>query len=125
MTQTFGTMTADLLALRDWLQAYGVTHVALESTGVYWKPVYYVLEDDGHAAADQHAGTEAGPRPEDRREGQRVAGAVAGMRVVEGQFRAAARRFGKLRDLTRYRVQQARIGARRSIGSARCWKMPG
>ena len=30
-------MTADLLALRDWLQAYGVTHVALESTGVYWK----------------------------------------------------------------------------------------
>src|SRR6059036_3644369 len=38
-------MTADLLALRDWLQAYGVTHVALESTGVYWKPVYYMLED--------------------------------------------------------------------------------
>ena len=36
-TKTFGTMTADLLALRDWLQAYGVTHVALESTGVYWK----------------------------------------------------------------------------------------
>jgi transposase len=38
-------MTPDLLALRDWLQALGVTHVALESTGVYWKPVYYVLED--------------------------------------------------------------------------------
>jgi transposase len=45
VTETFGTMTADLLALRDWLQAYGVTHVALESTGVCWKPVYYVLED--------------------------------------------------------------------------------
>jgi transposase len=45
VTQTFGTMTADLLTLRDWLQAFGVTHVALESTGVYWKPVYYVLED--------------------------------------------------------------------------------
>jgi transposase len=44
-TVTFGTMAADLLALREWLQAYGVTHVALESTGVYWKPVYYVLED--------------------------------------------------------------------------------
>src|SRR5437899_7863531 len=43
--QTFGTMTADLLALRDWLQAHGVTHVAMESTGVYWKTVYYVLED--------------------------------------------------------------------------------
>ena len=45
VTETFGTMTPDLLALREWLQAYGVTHVALESTGVYWKPVYYVLED--------------------------------------------------------------------------------
>src|SRR5829696_6116444 len=44
-TETFGTMTADLIALRDWLQASGVTHVALESTGVYWKPIYYVLED--------------------------------------------------------------------------------
>jgi transposase len=39
-------MAADLLTLRDWLQAYGVTHVALESTGVYWKPVYFALE--GH-----------------------------------------------------------------------------
>ena len=45
VTQTFSTMTAALLMLRDWLQAFGVTHVALESTGVYWKPVYYVLED--------------------------------------------------------------------------------
>src|ERR1700730_7566177 len=44
VTATFGTMTPDLLALRDWLQAFGVSHVALESTGVYWKPVYYVLE---------------------------------------------------------------------------------
>ena len=43
--RTFKTMTADLLALRDWLQAYGVTHVAMESTGVYWKPIYYALED--------------------------------------------------------------------------------
>jgi transposase len=39
-------MTADLLALRDWLQGLGVTHVAMEATGVYWKPVWYLLEDD-------------------------------------------------------------------------------
>jgi transposase len=45
VTVTFGAMAADLLALREWLQAYGVTHVALESTGVYWKPVYYMLEE--------------------------------------------------------------------------------
>jgi len=35
--RTFGTMTADLLALADWLRAAGCTHVAMESTGVYWK----------------------------------------------------------------------------------------
>jgi len=43
--QTFGTTAAALLTLRDWLSAQGVTHVAMESTGVYWKPVYYVLEE--------------------------------------------------------------------------------
>lgn len=42
----FATMAADLLALRDWLKQLGVTHVAMEATGVYWKPVYYALEDD-------------------------------------------------------------------------------
>jgi transposase len=40
----FGTTTAELLDLADWLAAEGVTHVAMESTGVYWKPVYYLLE---------------------------------------------------------------------------------
>ncbi len=39
-----GTMTADLLELSDWLRAAGVTHVAMESTGVFWKPVYNLLE---------------------------------------------------------------------------------
>jgi len=43
--RTFGTMTADLLDLADWLGAAGVTHVAMESTGVYWKPIYNLLEE--------------------------------------------------------------------------------
>jgi hypothetical protein len=43
--RTFGTTTAELLTLRDWLQAHGVTHVAMESTGGYWRPIYSVLED--------------------------------------------------------------------------------
>jgi len=42
--RTFRTMMADLLALRDWLTAAGCTHVAMESTGVYWKPIYNVLD---------------------------------------------------------------------------------
>jgi transposase len=44
--RSFGTMTHDLEALRDWLAAERVTHVGMESTGVYWRPVYAVLE--GH-----------------------------------------------------------------------------
>ena len=42
--RTFGTMTQDLLALADWLTSKGVTHVAMESTGEFWKPVYNLLE---------------------------------------------------------------------------------
>jgi transposase len=42
--QTVATTTADLLAMADWLAAAGVTHVAMESTGVYWKPVWHLLE---------------------------------------------------------------------------------
>ena len=41
----FATFTKDLLALRDWLVALGVSRVGMEATGVYWKPVFYVLED--------------------------------------------------------------------------------
>jgi transposase len=45
-TRTFGTMTSDLQALSVWLHEAGVTHVAMESTGVYWKPIWNVLEED-------------------------------------------------------------------------------
>src|SRR5215468_7378505 len=46
--RTFATMTRDLLALSDWLASHGVTHVAMESTGVYWKPVFNILEGGVH-----------------------------------------------------------------------------
>src|SRR6266852_747617 len=42
--RTFGTMTEQILALADWLAEEGVTHVAMESTGVYWKPIWNLLE---------------------------------------------------------------------------------
>jgi transposase len=45
LTRTFGTMTVDLLALDSWLEENQVRHVALESTGVYWFPVYNLLEE--------------------------------------------------------------------------------
>jgi transposase len=44
--RTFATMTVDLLALLDWLLSFGVTHVAMESTGEYWKPIHNILEEN-------------------------------------------------------------------------------
>ena len=46
LVETFGTMTSDLLQMLDWLTAQQVTHAAMESTGVFWKPVWNILE--GH-----------------------------------------------------------------------------
>ncbi|MGZ6565443.1 MAG: IS110 family RNA-guided transposase, partial [Solirubrobacteraceae bacterium] len=42
----FATTVAGLLALADWLKAFAVTHVAMEATGVYWQPVWHILEED-------------------------------------------------------------------------------
>jgi len=44
--QNFGTMTVDLLALSDWLSSHEISHVAMESTGEYWKPVFNILENN-------------------------------------------------------------------------------
>jgi transposase len=43
--RTFATLTDELLALADWLTGQGVTHVAMESTGIYWRPLWNLLED--------------------------------------------------------------------------------
>ena len=45
--KTFGTMTADLLAMNAWLREQGCQMVAMESTGSYWKPIYNLLEAEG------------------------------------------------------------------------------
>ncbi|GFP41829.1 hypothetical protein HKBW3C_00956, partial [Candidatus Hakubella thermalkaliphila] len=42
--RTFSIMTSDLLVLHDWLLAHGVREVAMESTGIYWKPIFNLLE---------------------------------------------------------------------------------
>jgi hypothetical protein len=44
--RTFGTMTADILALSDWLSSLEVGQIAMESTGVFWRPIFNLLEDD-------------------------------------------------------------------------------
>ena len=44
--KTFGTMTNELEQLKEWMHKHGVTHVAMESTGVYWKPVFNIIGED-------------------------------------------------------------------------------
>jgi transposase len=105
ITQTFGTMTADLLVLREWLQTHGVTHVAMESTGVYWRPLYYLLEDGCTVLLInmQHL-THVPGRKSDVRDSEWLAqllacGLLRGSLVPPPAIR-------DLRDVTRYRKRQ-------------------
>ena len=107
VTDTFGTMTADLLALRDWLQAYGVTHVALESTGVYWKPVYYMLEDAFTLLLINMQELKRVPgRKTDVKDSEWLAQLLE-CGLLRPSF-VPPPPIRELRDLTRYRVQQVR-----------------
>jgi transposase len=105
VTQTFGTMMVELLALRDWLQAYGATHVALESTGVYWRPLYYLLEDGFTVLlVNMKHLTHVPGRKSDVRDSEWLAqllecGLLRGSLVPPAPIR-------DLRDLTRYRKRQ-------------------
>ena len=107
MTETFGTMTDDLLALREWLQAYAVTHVALESTGVYWRPVYYVLEGGFTLLLINMRELKHLPgRKTDVKDSEWLAQLLE-CGLLRSSF-VPPPAIRELRDLTRYRVQQVR-----------------
>jgi transposase len=98
----FSTVTSELLALRDWLTGLGVTHVAMEATGVYWKPVYSLLEDDFELwlVNAQHAKNVPG-RKTDVQDAQWLC-----QLLEHGLVRASfvpPKPIRELRDLTRYR----------------------
>jgi Transposase len=103
--------TADLIALRDWLHAHGVTHVALESTGVYWKPIYYVLEDTFQLwLINMHELKRVPGRKTDVQDSEWLA-----QRLECGFLKASfvpPPAIRELRDLTRYQVQQVRDRSR-------------
>ena len=63
--RTFGTTTAEMLALREWLVAERVTVVGMESTGVYCKPVYFLLEDALDCQLGQPRARQEGPRAQE------------------------------------------------------------
>ena len=105
--RSFGTMTPDLLELSDWLGAAGCTHVAMESTGVYWKPIYNILEGSFELLLvnAQHIKTVPG-RKTDAKDCEWIAellqhGLLRGSFVPQQEER-------ELREVTRYRSSLVR-----------------
>jgi len=101
-TRTFATMTADLLKLGDWLQERRVTHVAMESTGVYWKPVYNLLEGEFSVLIVNAQHIKAVPgRKTDVKDAEWIADLLR-HGLVRGSF-IPDRAQRELREVTRYR----------------------
>jgi transposase len=107
-TRSFGTMTRELLALAEWLEQRQVTHVAMESTGVYWKPVYNLLEDAFTVLVVNARHIKAVPgRKTDMKDADWIAELLR-HGLVQGSF-IPDRPQRELRELVRYRrslVQQ-------------------
>jgi transposase len=98
----FSTMTVDLLALRDWLAAFGVTQVAMEATGVYWKPIWYLLEDEFELMLCNAAHAKQVPgRKTDVSDAQWLCQLLE-CGLLRGSF-VPPKPIRELRDLTRYR----------------------
>ena len=104
--RTFGTMTRDLLALADYLEALGVTHVALESTGVLWKPVWNILEGRFELLLVNPRHVKQVPgRKSDVKDAEWIAQLLQ-CGLLRGSF-VPKRELRELRDLTRFRAQLA------------------
>ena len=105
--RTFGTTTTELFELADWLESHGCTHVAMEATGVYWKPVWHLLDERFELvlANAQHIRNVPG-RKTDVNDAMWIADLLA-HGLIRGSFVPPAR-IQELRDLTRTRKQLVR-----------------
>src|SRR5215207_9085843 len=105
--RAFGTMTPDILALADWLGAQEVSHVAMESTGVYWKPIWNLLEDSFALLLVNARHVKAVPgRKSDVRDCEWLADLLR-HGLLRGSF-VPDRPQRELRELTRYRTSLVR-----------------
>jgi transposase len=102
--RSFGTMTADLLSLADWLREQAVTHVAMEATGVYWRPVWAMLEGQFELMLVNPHHVQAIPgRKTDAKDCEWIAELLQ-HGLLRGSF-VPPTEIQDLRDLTRYRVE--------------------
>jgi transposase len=105
--RTFGTTTRELLLMNDWLKEFGVTHVGMEATGVYWKPVWHVLESDFALVLGNAKEIRNVPgRKTDVNDATWLSDLVA-HGLIRGSF-VPPRPIQDLRDLTRTRKQMMR-----------------
>lgn len=110
-TRHWGTMTRDLRAMAEWMAAQGVTHVAMESTGVYWKPIYNILESRFTVLlVNAHHLKQVPGRKSDIRDCQWIAQLLQ-HGLLRGSF-IPPRAQRELRDLTRHRTQLVEEKAR-------------
>ena len=112
--RTFGTTTSELLALSDWLDSHDCTHVAMEATGVYWKPVWHLLEGRFELvlANAQHIRNVPG-RKTDVNDAMWIADLLA-HGLIRSSFVPPAP-IQELRDLTRTRKQLVREIAQHTL----------
>src|SRR5271168_69284 len=102
--RSFGTVTADLLSLADWLRQHEVTHVVMEATGVYWRPVWAILEGQFELMLVNPHHVKAIPgRKTDAKDCEWIAELLQ-HGLVRGSF-VPPTDIQDLRDLTRYRVE--------------------
>jgi transposase len=102
--RVFGTFTRDLLALADWLKEHKVTHVAMEATGVYWRPVWAVLEGQFQQMLVNPQHIKAVPgRKTDAKDCEWIADLLQ-HGLLKGSF-VPPTPIQDLRDLTRYRAE--------------------
>jgi len=105
--RTFGTTSGDLLALAEWLAAAGVTHVAMEATGVYWRPIWNLLEGQFELLLVNAQHVKAVPgRKTDVHDAEWLADLLR-HGLVRGSF-VPDRPQRELRELTRYRTRLIR-----------------
>jgi transposase len=110
----FGTMTADIRELADWLRSSEVTHVAMESTGVYWKPIWNVLEGAFELLLVNAAHIKNVPgRKTDMKDCEWIAQLLQ-HGLLRGSF-VPDRKMRELRDLNRHRVTL--IGERNRVSN--------
>ncbi len=124
-TRTFGTMTIDLLGLSDWLTGYSVTHVAMESTGEYWKPVFNILENNFEVLLvnAQHVKAVPGHKA-DVKDSEWIADLLRHGLLNASFVPPVGQR--ELRELTRSRSTFVRERATlvNRVQRERCWKAP-